>query len=175
MKRIIWIFLILVTANLISTSLRAEIDLYKFKDEESRLNYSALTKELRCPKCQNQDIADSNAPIASDMRREVHRLLEEGKSPAEVVDFMIDRFGEFVTYKPKVAPATYALWYGPWVLVFCGGLLIYFMIRRRTNGTPNEEVPESNPSEPASSSTDGQNLKVKALLDRYASDDKNSH
>ena len=84
-----------------SLQLHAAIDVYDFDDEAKRADFVALTKELRCPKCQNQDIADSNAPIAKDMRTEVHRLLEEGKDKDSIIAYMIERFGGFVSYKPK--------------------------------------------------------------------------
>ncbi|MGH8483090.1 MAG: cytochrome c-type biogenesis protein, partial [Pseudomonas sp.] len=71
----------------------AAIDTYQFADDAERERYKDLTKELRCPKCQNQDIADSNAPIAADLRREIFRMLGEGKSNAQIVEFMVDRYG----------------------------------------------------------------------------------
>lgn len=107
----------------------ASIDVYNFVDEEKRADFVSLTKELRCPKCQNQDIADSNAPIAADMRKEVHRLLGEGKDKDSIVAYMVDRFGEFVTYKPKKTTETYMLWYGPWVLICVGVVVIVSLVR----------------------------------------------
>ncbi len=109
--------------------LLASIDVYEFDSEQKRADFVSLTKELRCPKCQNQDIADSNAPIAADMRKEVHRLLGEGKNKETIVEYMIDRFGEFVTYKPKKTTETFMLWYGPWILVLIGVGVIFSIIR----------------------------------------------
>ena len=78
MKSILVLFTLLLGLNLFTPFANADIDVYEFSTEEKRTRYLDLTKELRCPKCQNQDIADSNAPIAQDMRREVHRMVEEG-------------------------------------------------------------------------------------------------
>jgi len=129
----------LIALAFTSSSLLASIDLYEFSTEENQLRYKELTKELRCPKCQNQDIADSNAPIASDMRREVHRLLEEGQDNRSIISFMVDRFGEFVSYKPQVKPATYLLWYGPWALLVFGVLIIIVMASRRASNQKTSE------------------------------------
>ena len=119
----------------LSAAALASIDVYEFSSEQKRAEYNALTKELRCPKCQNQDIADSNSPIAQDMRYQVHRLIEEGKSPETVVEYMVERFGDFVTYKPKIIPATYLLWFGPFALVGLGLVVVLLLSnkRRKTN------------------------------------------
>ena len=133
--KIIIIFLSLFL--FVSLPITANIDLYEFEDDSTRTRYSKLTKELRCPKCQNQDIADSNSPISSDMRREVHRLLVEGKQDSEIVNFMVERFGEFVSYKPRVQSSTYLLWFGPLFLVILGIFLIGLLIRSRSDSGPN--------------------------------------
>lgn len=85
-----------------ASAAQAAIDAYAFKDEVERARYTELTRELRCPKCQNQDIADSNAPIAADLRKEIFRMLDEGQSNQQIIDFMVDRYGEFVRYKPEL-------------------------------------------------------------------------
>lgn len=126
-----------------SLQLHAAIDVYDFDDEAKRADFVALTKELRCPKCQNQDIADSNAPIAKDMRTEVHRLLEEGKDKDSIIAYMIERFGEFVTYKPKKSAETYMLWYGPWILVVVGGVIIFSLARM--NRKDQKQVDKASP------------------------------
>jgi cytochrome c-type biogenesis protein CcmH len=126
------LFFMMVLA-LTSSPLLAGIDLYEFSNEDNEVRYKTLIRELRCPKCQNQDIADSNSPISSDMRREVHRLLEEGQDNSSIVGFMVDRFGEFVHYKPQVKPATYLLWYGPWLLLILGVVVICIIAGRRAS------------------------------------------
>lgn len=122
------------------TSVQASIDVYEFSTDERRDQYLALTKELRCPKCQNQDIADSNAPIAQDMRREVHRMVEEGQSSEQVVQFMVDRFGEFVSYKPKVNASTFALWFGPYILLVLG-LIVVAIVAKKAHNKRDSSLP----------------------------------
>ncbi|MDX1451923.1 MAG: cytochrome c-type biogenesis protein [Oleiphilaceae bacterium] len=111
----------------------ASIDVYEFETDQQRAAYLELIRELRCPKCQNQDIADSNAPIAQDMRAAVHRLLNEGKSHDEIVAYMVERFGDFVSYKPKVSSETYLLWFGPWLLLILGVVCIVVLGRKRAS------------------------------------------
>ena len=110
---------------------RAAIDTYQFADEAERERYRELTKELRCPKCQNQDIADSNAPIAADLRREIFRMLGEGKSNQQIVDFMVDRYGDFVRYKPALSARTWLLWFGPAALLLGGVGVMAVIVRKR--------------------------------------------
>lgn len=157
-----WRFTILLCSSLfVSLVCASSIDVFEFSDPQNRDAYKELTRELRCPKCQNQDIADSNAPIAKDMRAQVYRLLEEGKSQEEVIDFMVERFGDFVTYKPKVSVETYLLWYGPWVFVALGALTIVLIARRKTK----EQQSETGEYVPTQDKD-----RVQALLDKYSDD-----
>jgi len=139
MKKIIWLFFILIAFNVVSAQVKAEIDLYHFSSENNRLRYLELTKLLRCPKCQNQDIADSHAPISADMRKAVHRLIEQGNTNPQIIKFMTDRFGEFVSYKPKVTPSTYLLWYGPWLLIVIGVMIILLIVKSNKKKRVNEQ------------------------------------
>jgi cytochrome c-type biogenesis protein CcmH len=95
---------------------------------ESRLK--KLDEELRCLVCQNQSLADSNAPLAQDLRREVRSLADAGKSDAEIKDFLVARYGDFVLYKPPVKSITWLLWFGPFVLL-AGGALAWWSVTRR--------------------------------------------
>lgn len=116
----------------LSATAHAAIDTYEFKSDAERERYRTLTEELRCPKCQNQNIADSDAPIAMDLRREIYRMLAEGKSNEQIVDYLVMRYGDFVRYKPPVDARTALLWFGPAALLVCGfGVLALIMVRRR--------------------------------------------
>jgi len=106
-------------------------DTYVFEDEVTEIRYKALVKELRCPKCQNQNLADSNSAIANDLRREVYELLQQGKADIEIVDFMVKRYGEFVLYRPRVSSLTYILWFGPALLLLIGVIVVIFILRKK--------------------------------------------
>ncbi len=114
---------------LAATQAWAVIETYEFESEQARAQYNQLTAELRCPKCQNQNIADSNAPIAQDLRREVHRLITQGATNDQVVDYMVERYGEFVIYRPRFDASTFVLWFGPLILGVIGVLVILVMVR----------------------------------------------
>lgn len=124
-----WLFL---TALFVSISATASIDALNFASPEQEKDYHQLTQELRCPQCQNNNIADSNATIAVDMRGKVFELLQEGKSKEEVVKYMVDRYGNFVTYDPPLTPATVVLWGAPIVLILFG---VLFVFRRKQSQT----------------------------------------
>ncbi|MFT7267747.1 MAG: cytochrome c-type biogenesis protein CcmH [Porticoccus sp.] len=100
-----------------------------FSSEQLRHRYHTLNNELRCPKCQNQNLADSNSLIAVDLRDQVYLMLEAGKSDDDIVSFLVARYGDFVTYRPPLKAATFALWFAPGAL-FLVGLTFVFFIRR---------------------------------------------
>lgn len=108
------------------------VDLYEFDDGDQRRRYQAFVEELRCPKCQNQNLSGSNSPIASDLRREVHRLITSGATDDQVVDFMVDRYGEYVLYKPRARGATLLLWLAPGAMLFIGLMILWWILRRRS-------------------------------------------
>lgn len=103
----------------------------EFDDAEQLQRYKRLISELRCLVCQNQNLADSNADLAADLRREVHRMILEGKSDEEVIDFMVARYGDFVLYRPPLKAKTVLLWTGPFVLGIGGLFLLLIHLRRR--------------------------------------------
>ena len=112
-------------------SAQAAIDTYEFASEAERQRYRSLVEELRCPKCQNQNIADSDAPIAMDLRAEIYRMLEEGKDDQQIIEFLVARYGDFVLYKPPVTARTLLLWYGPAALLVGGFVLLGVVVVRR--------------------------------------------
>lgn len=105
----------------------------QFRDAAEETRFHALTAELRCVMCQNQSLADSNAQIAHDLRREVLELMNQGKSDAEIKRFLVDRYGEFVLYKPEVAGNTWLLWFGPALLVLAGAAIVFRIVHRRSH------------------------------------------
>ena len=117
---------------------RADIEYRDFKQPEQEQAYQSLISELRCLVCQNQTIADSNAELAKDLRRQVYEMLQQGKSRQDVVDFMTERYGDFVMYKPALKFKTLLLWLGP-VLFLCTGLFTVWVLRSRT-GTGDESL-----------------------------------
>ncbi|MEM7284400.1 MAG: cytochrome c-type biogenesis protein [Pseudomonadota bacterium] len=94
--------------------------------------YEAINEELRCLVCQNQTIADSNAGLAVDLRRQVREMLLAGKSDKEIMEFMTQRYGDFVTYRPPFTPRTYLLWLAPLILVLVGLAVIISIVRKRS-------------------------------------------
>jgi cytochrome c-type biogenesis protein CcmH len=96
---------------------------------EKRLNN--LSKELRCLVCQNETLADSQADLAEDLRREIREQMRAGKSDQEIINFLTQRYGQFILYRPRVTPTTYLLWFGPFVLLLAGLAMLFTYIRRR--------------------------------------------
>jgi len=138
MVRIVYFLL----AVLLSGVSSAEVaDVYDFSDRAQEQRYQNLIEELRCPKCQNQNIADSNAPISKDMRDVVYRMMKDGASNEEIVESLVGRFGEFVRYKPELDSRTFLLWATPAIAVF-GGLLVVsgVVIRSRRAGQDTEAL-----------------------------------
>ncbi|MDE1461541.1 cytochrome c-type biogenesis protein CcmH [Spartinivicinus sp. A2-2] len=121
----------------------AAIDTYPFKTDEQRQRFKQLTDELRCPKCQNQNIADSNAPIAKDFREEIYRQLLAGHSNQTIVDFMVARYGEFVLYRPTFSKKTWLLWIGPFILLVVGAGIFYRLIRKGQSSSTTASAPLS--------------------------------
>jgi cytochrome c-type biogenesis protein CcmH len=102
-----------------------------FENEEQEARYNKLALELRCLVCQNQNLADSDAPLAQDLRREIYDMMQAGQSDEQIKTFMVDRYGDFVLYRPPVQGNTYALWAIPGVLLGIGGIGLFFTIRNR--------------------------------------------
>lgn len=122
---------------------QAAIETFAYTNDAERERFQALTRELRCPKCQNQDLADSNAPIAADLRGEIHRLMNEGKSDEQIITYLVARYGEFVMYRPPVEQRTWLLWYGPAAFLILGFCIILIIVRRRQQQTLPSNAPLS--------------------------------
>jgi cytochrome c-type biogenesis protein CcmH len=121
------------------------IDPLPFRDPEQEARFRALTAELRCVMCQNQSLADSNAMIAQDLRREVFELMQQGKTDQEIKDFLVQRYTEFVLYDPPLSASNLLLWGGPIALLLIGAITVVVVVRKRGRGlekappVPDEE------------------------------------
>ena len=136
--------LALVAATIFLTALAHAQSVFEprsFASPEHEQRYHTLIEELRCLVCQNQTIADSNADLASDLRREVYRMVEDGQSTEAITGFMVERYGDFVLYRPPLQGGTVLLWGGPFVLATAGlaVLIVYLRRRRRIRAAPLDE------------------------------------
>ncbi len=118
---------------------RSAIDTYEFPDEESRQRYQLLVDELRCPQCLNTNLAGSDSMIAKDLRREIHRLVLAGMSDAEIRDFMYQRYGDFILYRPRMKAGTVLLWFGP-VLILAIAVWVFVRFVSSRGGTAIPEL-----------------------------------
>ncbi len=134
----------LVLGLMLSVSAFAAIDTYQFASPEQEQAYRDITAQLRCPKCQNTNIAASDSIIAADMRTKVFQLLKEGQDRQQIVAYMVARYGNFVTYEPPVTPSTLILWLGPVLVVLIGGAMIFMRARRGpvNSRTAAQQMPE---------------------------------
>ena len=123
MKRVI----VLLTSLLLTTAASAIDTGRAFDDPQLQARYLKIISEVRCVQCQNQSIKDSNVPLASDLRREIRRLISEGKTDADIADFLVARYGEFVLCRPKML----ALWIIPFLLLSIGGFALFRIVRHR--------------------------------------------
>lgn len=135
MKR--WLFLCLWLSVPLSAN---AIDTHTFNNPQQQDAYESLTSQLRCLVCQNQTIADSNAELAGDLRRQVYEMLQQGKSRAEIVQFMTDRYGDFVLYNPPFKAKTGLLWLGPALFLLLGLIGLYGFTKRKKNTVSQTEI-----------------------------------
>jgi cytochrome c-type biogenesis protein CcmH len=138
---------------LFTTTPAHAIDPLPFKDRAEEVRFQQLTRQLRCLVCQNQDLADSDADLAKDLRRQVFDLMRSGKSDGEIKDYLVARYNDFVLYDPPLKPGTWLLWFAPFALVLIGAIAVLRILRhrarltltaaqsetRRSNATPNGE------------------------------------
>ncbi|MGY3264934.1 cytochrome c-type biogenesis protein CcmH [Lysobacter sp. HA35] len=112
----------------------------QFRDAAEETRFRDLTHQLRCVMCQNQSIADSEALIAIDLRREILQLMREGRSDDEIRRFLVDRYGQFVLYDPEVEPSTWLLWFGPVLILLAGGGIVWRVARDRSRARVDTTV-----------------------------------
>ena len=126
----------------LATPAFAIIEVHTFDDPVKEQLYRKLSEELRCLVCQNQNLADSNADLAKDLRNQVYNMIQAGKSDREIVDYMVARYGEFVLYRPPMQTNTVLLWAGPFVLLLIGLAGLAVFVRRRKSVTREPMSPE---------------------------------
>ncbi|WP_417614568.1 cytochrome c-type biogenesis protein CcmH [Oceanisphaera sp.] len=122
---------LILLASLWGAPAMAAFGVYEFDSAQQEETFRELTRELRCPKCQNQDIADSDAELAKDLRDKTYVMLQEGSSKQEVIDYMVARYGNFILYKPPFMASTMILWFGPVIVMLLGGLIVVVRTRKK--------------------------------------------
>ncbi len=126
-------FLLLFFSFFISINSIYADELYPFSYKKQEVQFQYLLKELRCPVCQNQDLADSNADVAKDLRQEVYKMVLDNKTDDEIISYLTARFGDFILFKPQLKSATLFLWYGPVIFVLVGLLVFIKSIKRKSH------------------------------------------
>ncbi len=159
-KTVVWM-LIYVVGWMCSASVLAAIDVYDFDTKLQEEQFKTLSSTLRCPKCQNNTIGDSNAEIAQDLRQKVYEMTKQGQTPEEIVQYMTDRYGNFVTYDPPFTLATAILWFGPVIVLVLGLSVIIARSRKKAQVIQNADC--WNPEKEA---------RLQALLDGRKNGDK---
>ena len=119
-------------------------ELLEFDSPEQEARFHVLTEELRCTVCQNQNLADSDAPLAQDLREEIYTMLRAGRSNEQIKSFLVERYGDFVLYRPPVQGNTLALWLMPGILLLGGAVVVFFVVRGRNRRLAAGNEPEGN-------------------------------
>jgi cytochrome c-type biogenesis protein CcmH len=108
----------------------AQVDTFEFETQEQQQRFRRLSNELRCPMCQNTNLTGSTGGVAEDLRREIHRMIMDGMTDAEIEQFMFERYGDFIFYRPRLRAETVLLWFGPLVFLLVGGVVVFTIIRK---------------------------------------------
>ena len=141
--------LLVMLAMLIAAGPVLAIDPFgAFEDPAQQVRYERLIREIRCLVCQNEPIADSNAPLAADLRREIRERIEGGASDREIIDFLTARYGDFVLYRPPFSPRTWLLWLAPGLLLFGGAWIFVNVLRSRADKPVDRDWVESSEESP---------------------------
>lgn len=128
MKILMIVLTLFVSVNI----LEAAVEIKQFESPQQEQRYKNIIEELRCLVCQNQNLADSDAGLAKDLRKQVYKMLKAGKSDKEIMDFMVTRYGDFVLYRPPFKATTFFLWVGPFIILALGlFVLIRFIVQRK--------------------------------------------
>ncbi|TAL72493.1 MAG: cytochrome c-type biogenesis protein CcmH [Rhodanobacter sp.] len=120
-------------------AVKGAIEPLPFQNHAQEVRFQHLTKQLRCLVCQNENLADSNADLARDLRLEVFQLMQQGKTDAQIKAYLVARYGDFVLYQPPLKPGTWLLWFGPAAILLAGGVVVVIAIRRRRRLADNHQ------------------------------------
>lgn len=149
----------------------ASIDVYEFETAEQEARYRGLIDEFRCPKCQNQNLASSDSPIAQDLKRRTYQLIQAGDSDEQIRAYMQTRYGDFINYKPPVKPSTYLLWFLPPVLLVL--LIAMWIVMTRKKVTQQQQLASQNKTSTTDKSSKALNAEEKQLQQML--DETNTH
>lgn len=130
---------LVILMTLLLSSYALSESLLTFSSSLNQTRFQSLVKELRCPKCQNQDLADSQSAIAKDLKAQIYEMIEQDKTDQEIVDYMVARYGDFVLYRPKYSAATSILWVGPGAFLVIGLMIFVFVVYRNKTRKAGEE------------------------------------
>lgn len=130
---------VLLLALLLPSESTAQVDTFEFDTPEQQQRFRTLSNELRCPMCQNSNLSGSSGGVAEDLRREIHRMIIEGMTNEEIVQFMFERYGDFILFRPRLTAETFFLWFGPLIFLLIGGF-IGFGIWRRAKNLNNADI-----------------------------------
>lgn len=128
----------LIAIWLVSFPVIAGVEVHEFKTTEQEQQYNRLIDELRCLVCQNQNLADSNAELAQDLRQEVYDMIQQGATDQDIINFMVARYGDFVLYRPPLKSTTVFLWVGPFIILGIAIVILLVFVRRRRTTTEPE-------------------------------------
>jgi len=146
MRRALCIVTMMLAVALFGSTAHA-IDPLPFKDRAEEVRFQNLARQLRCLVCQNQDLADSDADLAKDLRKQVFEMMRAGKSDAEIKDFLVARYNDFVLYDPPLKPGTWLLWFTPFALVALGAIALVRILRRRARAAVSDALARGTPND----------------------------
>lgn len=144
MKILIPLFLLVIFC---CNAFAAPVTIYKFESKEKEALFYKLSDELRCLVCQNQNIAESNSELAKDLRRQIHTMLQQGKSEEDIIEFMVERYGDYVLFNPPFKPLTWLLWFGPLIIFIIAAVVVMQTIGGQKKAKPADEEYSSDDAE----------------------------
>jgi cytochrome c-type biogenesis protein CcmH len=132
--RLIFVFLMIF----VNFGAFAVIQVFKFDDPKKEQQFNVLVQELRCPKCQNNNLADSNSDLSVDLKGIIYEKVIAGESNQQIIDYLKERYGDFISYRPPVNPSTWFIWFGPFIVLAIGALSIFYFLKTRTRAESSQ-------------------------------------